>query len=109
MQNGRGFWENARKQTRGSGLFTDPSAFKSEIYVSVTGNVPEANNTSLSGTFMSKVFEGPYNSIPKHMKVMDEYLAKQDKKAKKYYVHYAYCPGCAKKFEYNYMILFAQV
>ncbi len=90
-------------------LFTDPSPFKSEIYLSVTGNVPEANNTALSGTFIAKVFDGPYNSVPKHIKVMDEYLAKQNKKAKKYYVHYAYCPGCAKKFGHNHMILFALV
>lgn len=29
--------------------------------------------------------------------------------AKKYYVHYAYCPKCEKKFGHNYMILFAEV
>lgn len=90
-------------------LFSDPSPFKSELYFSVTGNVPEANNTSLSGTFMSKVFDGRFNAVPKFMKQMDEYLSEQGKKAKKYYVHYAYCPGCAKKFGHNYMVLFAQI
>ena len=46
-------------------LFTDPHPFRSEMYLSVTSNVPEAYNTKLSGTFQSKVFEGSYNSIPK--------------------------------------------
>jgi hypothetical protein len=90
-------------------LFRDPSPFKSEMYVSVTGPVPEAENVNLSGSFISKVFAGAYNDIPKFIKEMDGYLAGQDKKAKDYYVHYAYCPKCAKKFGNNYMILFAQV
>ena len=90
-------------------LFTDPSPFKSEIYMSVTGNVPNENNITISGTFACMVFDGPYNAIPKFIKQMNEYLAETGKRAKKYYVHYAYCPGCAKKFGHNYMILFAEV
>lgn len=90
-------------------LFTDPSAFRSEIYLSVTGQVLNANNVTLTGTFISKVFDGGYNAIPGFIKQMDKYLANQGKKAKKYYVHYAYCPKCAKDQGHNYMILFAQV
>lgn len=90
-------------------LFRDPCAFKSEIYLSVTGFVPNADNVSISGTFISKVFSGPYNAIPKFVKQMNEYLATQGKKAKDYYVHYAYCPKCAKKYGDNYMILFGQI
>ncbi|MGI9544161.1 MAG: hydrolase [Cyclobacteriaceae bacterium] len=90
-------------------LFTDPNAFKSELYLSVTGNVPNANNISLTGTFMAKVFDGGYNAIPKFMKQMDAYLTKQNKKSKNNYVHYAYCPKCAKKAGHNYMVLFAEV
>ena len=90
-------------------LFHDPSPFRSEIYYSVAQEVSGANNTSLSGTYFAGVFEGPYNSVPKHMKAMDKHLASQNLKAKDYYVHYAYCPKCARKFGHNYMILFAEV
>jgi len=90
-------------------LFTDPNPFKGEIYMSVTEDVPNANNVKFSGTFMGMVFAGPYNAIPKYMKEMEKYLISKGKKAKKYYVHYAYCPICAKKFGKNYMILFAQI
>ncbi len=90
-------------------LFRDPSAFRSEIYLSVTDLVPGANNVNITGTFIGKVFAGPYNAIPKFVKQMDEYLAATGKKAKDYYVHYAYCPKCAKKYGNNYLILFAQV
>ena len=90
-------------------LFTDPTAFKSELYLSVTNLVPNAENTTLTGTFKSKVFDGAYKAIPKFMKQMDTYLGKQDIKANNYYVHYAYCPKCAKEAGHNYMVLFAEV
>ncbi|NJO89986.1 MAG: hypothetical protein HC831_14330 [Chloroflexia bacterium] len=63
-------------------LFRDPSAFKSEIYYSVTKNVEGANNTNLSGEFAARVFDGPYNAIPKFIKEMKEYLEKDDRIAK---------------------------
>ena len=90
-------------------LFNDPTAFKSELYLSVTNMVPNAENTTLSGTFKSKVFDGAYNAIPKFIKQMDTNLGKQDIKANNYYVHYAYCPKCAKEAGHNYMVLFAEV
>lgn len=90
-------------------LFHDPSAFRSEFYLSVTKPVEGANNTELSGDFIAGVFEGPYNSVPKHIKTMDQRLKTQNLNARDYYVHYAYCPGCAKKYGHNYMVLFAQV
>lgn len=61
-------------------LACDPSPWKSEHYIHVTKKVPNANNVKLSGTFISKVFDGPYNAVPKWVKEMDEYLAKKEKK-----------------------------
>ena len=90
-------------------LFHDPSPFKSELYMGVKNPIEGANNSPLSGTFVLRVFVGPYNAVPKFMKKMDAYLSEQGKKAKDYYVHYAYCPKCAKKYGSNHMILFAQV
>lgn len=90
-------------------LFRDLSAFRSEIYISVEKDVPGENNVTLSGSLMSGVFDGGYNSVPKFIHQMDERLVGAGKKAKDYYIHYAYCPQCAKKFGHNYMILFAEV
>jgi len=90
-------------------LFHDPSSFKSEILVSVTGNVKEANNIKLTGNFFSKVYSGEYNEVPKFIKMMSEYLSNQGKNAKDFYIHYAYCPKCAKKYGNNYMIFFAKI
>ncbi len=90
-------------------LFSDPHPFKSELYFSVTDPIRDANNAAFSGIFKSKVFDGPYNAIPRFIKEMDKHLASQENKAKKYYVHYAYCPKCAKDSGHNYMILFAEI
>jgi hypothetical protein len=90
-------------------LFRDPTAFKSEIYYSVTKEVDGANNTTISGSFVARVFDGPYNSIPKYIKEMEKFVEGREQKAKDYYVHYAYCPKCAKESGHNYMILFALI
>jgi hypothetical protein len=90
-------------------LFRDPTAFKSEIYYAVTKEVEGANNTTISGTFVARVFDGPYNSIPGFIKEMDKYLKENNLTASDYYVHYAFCPKCAKERGHNYMILFARV
>jgi hypothetical protein len=90
-------------------LFRDPTAFRSEIYYAVTKEIDGANNTSVSGTFAARVFDGPFNSVPKFMKEMNGSLAAEGQTAKDYYVHYAYCPKCAKERGHNYMILFARI
>jgi hypothetical protein len=90
-------------------LFHDPTPFRGEIYISVEKKVPRENNVVISGNFVSRVFEGGYDAIPKLVKVMNQYLAETGKKAKDYYIHYAYCPKCAKKFGHSYMILFAEI
>ena len=90
-------------------MFHDPSPFRSELYMSVTQPVEGAKNTSLSGEFETRVFDGPYNAVPKLIKEMQPYMSKKSKKAKDYYIHYAYCPKCAKKYNHNYMVLFAEV
>lgn len=90
-------------------LAYDPSPWKGEHYIAVTKKVPNAENIKLSGTFITKVFDGPFNAVPKWAKEMDSFLAKKGKKAQKYYFYYTTCPKCAKKYGHNYVVAFAQV
>jgi len=90
-------------------LAYDPSPWKSELYMNVTKEVPGAENVKLTGTFISKVFDGPYHHVPKYLKELDIYLAGQGKKAVKYYFYYTTCPKCAKKYGHNYIVAFAEV
>lgn len=90
-------------------LAYDPSPWKSELYMTVTKNVPNAENIKLSGTFLTKVFDGPYNAVPKWIKSMEEFVASKEKKTKKYYFHFTTCPKCAKIYGKNYAVAFAEV
>ncbi|MBN2100466.1 hypothetical protein JW710_01030 [Candidatus Dojkabacteria bacterium] len=90
-------------------LAYDPSPWKSELYMSTTKEVPGAENVRLSGTFLTKVFDGPYNAVPSWIPEMDEYVEKQGKKVKKYYLYYTTCPKCAKKYGHNYAVMFAEI
>jgi hypothetical protein len=90
-------------------LTHDPSPFKGELFLAITKEIPGEENVRISGTFMSKVFDGPYNHVPKYVKEMDGYLASLKMKAKKYYFYYAYCPKCAKKYGHNYIVTVAEV
>ncbi|HQF36287.1 MAG TPA: hypothetical protein PLL26_01430 [Candidatus Dojkabacteria bacterium] len=90
-------------------LFRDPTPFKGEIYISVEKDILSENNVVITGDFVSRVFDGGYNAIPKFIKEMEQYLSEMGKKAQDYYIHYAYCPKCAKKYGHNYIILFAKI
>jgi hypothetical protein len=90
-------------------LSDEVSAWKSLQYISVSKDVPNCENITLSGTFLTKVFEGPYRMVPKWYKEMEQYVATKGKSIKKIYVYYTTCPKCAKAQGKNYVVLFAQV
>jgi hypothetical protein len=90
-------------------LAYDPSPWKSELYMNVTKEVPGAENVKLTGTFISMVFDGPYNNVPKYIRELDIYLTEQGRKAGKLYFYFTTCPKCAKKFGHNYIVGFAEV
>jgi hypothetical protein len=90
-------------------LAYDPSPWKSELYMSVTKEVPDAENVRLSGTYLSKVFDGPYRAVPQWIKDMELSVSEKGKTVKKHYIYFVYCPKCAKKYGKNYGVIFSQV
>ena len=90
-------------------LAYDPSPWKSELYLTVSKEVPNLENITLSGKYISKVFDGPYNAIPKWIEEFNNYLDQKNLKAIKYYFYYTYCPKCVKKYGHNYVVAFAQI
>lgn len=90
-------------------LSYDPSPWRGEHYLSVTKEVPGAENVKLSGTFVAKVFEGPYKETNQWVAQMKEYIESRDMETKKLYFYYTTCPKCAKHFGENYVVGFAQV
>ena len=90
-------------------LATESSPWKGEIYINVTKEIPNAENVRLSGTHIAKVFDGPYNAVPKWIKEMNQYANQQGKTAKTYYFYYTTCPKCAKICGHNYVVALAEV
>ena len=90
-------------------LSTDPSPWKGEHFASVTKDVKNADNVTISGKFISKVFEGDYKQAGLWVKQMNKYIESKGEKLQKLYFFYTTCPKCAKHYGKNYIIAFAQI
>jgi len=90
-------------------LSHDPSPWKGEHYLTTTKTVPGAKNVTLSGTYLTKVFEGPFQDTKKWVEEMESYVQSKKKKTKKLYFYYTTCPKCIKVYKKNYTVAFAQV
>jgi hypothetical protein len=90
-------------------LSDEKSMWGSDIYVAVSKEVPGANMERISGTFLTKVFEGDYSKTGGWVKEMQAFVESKGKKTKKLYFFYTTCPGCAKAYGKNYIVLVAQV
>ena len=90
-------------------LTDEKSLWGADIYIDVAKEVPGAQMATLSGIFLTKVFEGPYQNAGKWAEEMKEYVENKGKKIKKLYFSYTTCPKCAKAYGKNYVVLFAQI
>jgi len=90
-------------------LWDERSLWGSSIFIDVSKDVPGAVMATISGTFLTKVFEGPYKNAGKWAKEMKEYVEKKGAKLLKLYFSYTTCPKCAKAYGRNYVVLFAQI
>lgn len=90
-------------------MLNDESLWGSDIYIDVAKEVPGAKMDKISGTFLTKVFEGPYQNAGKWAKEMMEYVKGKGKELKKMYFSYTTCPKCVKAYGKNYVVLFAQI
>lgn len=91
------------------GLSDHTSKWSMDLYVAVDKDVPGANNITLSGKFLSKVYEGPFKDICKWTKEFEEYAKGQGVTTKKLYMWYTTCPKCAKKYGKNYVVIFGEL
>lgn len=90
-------------------LTDEVSPWGADVYVAVDRDIPNATMAKLSGTFKTKVFEGPYRNVGKWVGAMEKHVAAQGQKVEAMYFFYATCPKCAKHFGKNQVVLFAKV
>jgi hypothetical protein len=85
------------------------SPWGTEIFIEVRKDVPGARMTRLSGTFVTKVFEGPFRNAGQWAEQMTTAVAQKGLKLEKLYFGYTTCPRCAKAYGKNYVVGLAQI
>lgn len=85
------------------------SPFATEHFLAVTKEVPGLENIKISGTFLARVFNGPYQDTPKWIEIMKDYVAAKGKEAKEIYMNYTMCPSCSKHYGVNYVVALAKI
>ena len=90
-------------------LSDEKSLWGADIYIAVAKEVPGAEMTRMSGTFLTKVFEGPYKNAGQWAKEMKDYVKSKAKQIKKMYFFYTTCPKCAEFYGKNYTVILAKI
>lgn len=85
------------------------SKWNMDIYLAVDKEVPGAENVTLSGKYISKVYEGDFKETGEWCKDFSEYMKSKGLVMKKMYMWYTTCPKCAKKYGKNYVVIIAEV
>ena len=90
-------------------LSDEKSLWGADIYIAVSKEMSGAEIVKISGTFLTKVFEGSYNNMGKWVKEMQAFVKSKGKELKKMYFFYTTCPRCAKFYGKNYTVILAKV
>jgi hypothetical protein len=87
----------------------DRSAWSGEHFFSVRSKVPGVENVTLTGDYLTHVFEGPFSDAPKWCKEMEAFVDAKGRRLNDLYFFYTTCPKCAKHYGKNYVVAIAKV
>lgn len=90
-------------------LSDENSLWGADVFIEVAKDVPGANMATISGSFLCKVFEGPYKNMRIWIAEMRDFVRSKGKETGKLYFFYTTCPKCAKKYGRNYVAILAQI
>jgi hypothetical protein len=90
-------------------LSDEKSPWGADIYIRVTKTVPGTRMAHLSGTFLTRVCEGPFRDAAKWAEDMRRFVVARGQKLEKLFFAYTTCPACAKAYGKNYVVLFAKI
>ncbi|WP_298646438.1 hydrolase [uncultured Proteiniphilum sp.] len=79
------------------------------IYLAVDKRIDKIENTTLSGKYFSKVYEGPFKDTGKWCSDYENIVKSKGHEIKKWYMWYTTCPKCAKKYGKNYVVILSQI
>lgn len=90
-------------------LSHETTPWHADHYFAISREVPTLETGHISGTFVTKVFEGKFKDAPKWHAKLQEYARSLGKKPVDTFFFYTVCPNCAKAYGKNYVVGFSQV
>ena len=90
-------------------LSYDPSSWTGEHYFAVSKNVPDQEMVRMTGNYVTRVVEGPYNKVFEWKREMAVLAASKGKHIRKTYFFYTSCPKCAKFYGKNYVVAISEI
>ena len=85
------------------------SRWNMDLYVEVPKEVPGLETARLSGSYVSRVFEGPYRETGRWCQQTEEWVRSRGQQIKKMFMYYTTCPKCARHYGKNYVVILAQI
>jgi hypothetical protein len=90
-------------------LSDENSLWGADVYIAIAKDIPGVQTSRVSGTFLTKVFEGPYQNMRKWIEEMKAFVKGKGKALQRMLFFYTTCPKCAKKYGKNYVVILGQV
>ena len=90
-------------------LSRELSPWQAEHYFSIETEVPDEEMTTLSGDFITQVFEGPYRDLPEWEDALKKQVAERGDAPGRTFFFYTTCPKCAKAYGKNYVVGLAEI
>lgn len=85
-------------------LSRDLSPWRAEHLFSAPRSVPEEEMVTLSGDFVTKVFEGPFRQTAAWIEILRSEALARGETPRGTYLFYTTCPRCAKVYGHNYVV-----
>ncbi len=85
------------------------SKWNMDLYLAVDKEIPGAENITLSGKYLSRVYEGDFKDTGKWCKDFEGYVKGKGQEVKKWYMWYTTCPKCAKVYGKNYVVVVGKI
>lgn len=90
-------------------LSRDLSPWEAEHYFAVAHDVEGEDMATLSGDYITRVFEGPYRRTKDFEHDMQIAAKAMGKTAKRVFFFYTTCPNCARTYGENYIVGVAEI
>ena len=84
------------------------SRWTMEVLIAVDTEVPGMKMITLTGKFLSNVYEGPFKDTAMWCKDFERFAKEEGFVFSTWYMWYTTCPMCAKKYGKNYVVILGQ-